>query len=99
METKTINCRYCRKLSPANDKQCLGCGAPVANAIDRSGGVKKEVFRCPKCDWSRYYKRKDGSFCCTSCYADFESDDFTFVDDRPDVNLEKIERHNKQRRR
>lgn len=47
--------------------------------------------RCPRCGNHKSYQIEPGRFCCNKCQGVFEGADFGFVDDRPNVNAEKME--------
>ena len=88
----TIKCRICRGVRNTNGRVCLGCGTPVANAIDRNK-PKRARPTCPICGpRPKVSEVQPGRFECGGCRSHFEADDVGYVDTRPDVNAEKRER-------
>ena len=97
MPTTRHFCRFCARVTTFSSKACLSCAMPIANARVVSV-VKKPPPRCPNaCDLrngaGRPKEIEPDRFQCPSCGAVFECDDFSFIDDRPQQNLEKRERY------
>lgn len=92
MSDSTINCRFCRGHRPTDGKRCLGCGAPVAHAILRQRPRVQVERHCPSCHRKTYRTIEPGRFECVNCLAQFEDDDFSYVDTRPEQNAMKKER-------
>lgn len=88
MPDQTINCRFCRGPRAIIAGKCSGCGMPRQNASDNSR-QKQKVLRCPGCRATGRDVLEPGRYCCRHCLTVYEDDDFTFVDTRPDRNLEK----------
>jgi len=99
-DREQIDCRFCGGIRPTNGKQCLGCGAPVQNAINRNK-TPKRLHCCPRCRSTKYSERADGTADCNECAAWFDLDDegIVAVDTRPERNAEKRERRKAGRRR
>lgn len=84
-------CRMCGGSRPHNGEICLGCGTPIAACKPLQ--VRRDKTTCPKCtDNGPFQPIRAGRVRCLKCTAVFEGPDFGFVDDRPHVNLEKLER-------
>lgn len=99
--TATHKCRCCGGIRQNNGRICLGCGTPLHQCeIPRKPRVSK--VDCPSCGKrSPQVVIEPGRYRCTACNSIFEADDFSFLDDRPDVSLEKkerLEQMKKQRR-
>jgi len=96
--TKKHRCRICRGDRPNDGVICLGCGTALLKCQETR--KKRPVTECPGCRASGPFKVLEaGRFRCTKCTAVFEQGDFDFVDDRPDVNVEKKERLEMDRKR
>lgn len=97
MLSEQHNCPICRGDRPHNGEMCLGCGTHL---IKLAGMKTKQVIRheCPSCAAGGPHKELEpGRYCCRKCLAIFESADGWAVDDRPDVNAEKMEAMNRKR--
>lgn len=91
MTTKKHRCRICLGDRPNNGTICLGCGTALIKCQETR--KKKPVTECPGCRSNGPFKSIEaGRFRCPKCTAVFESGDFGFLDDRPDINVEKKER-------
>mgnify|MGYP006908234776 CR=1 FL=1 len=99
MSDQPIQCRFCNGPRRTLGGVCLGCGMPVANARDNRRPAKKRPRRCPRCRSDRCTEVSPGEYKCNECSADFENDDFSFVDDRPEENLDKKSRKRRRQRR
>lgn len=92
-------CRFCRKVMNTimiSGKECCGgCGSYKANAIltKPTPAQSKPKPKCPQCGDHRCDEPEPGRKVCTSCGANFEADDFGFVDSRPFENACKREEH------
>lgn len=90
-ETMNHNCSICRGSRPHNGSVCLGCGTPLAKATLKKTD-RRNTTECPGCRHNGPFQDIGGRLRCGKCTAVFEGSDFGFVDDRPDVNAEKMER-------
>lgn len=87
----THNCRMCGGTRPHNGEICLGCATPLAAC--KPVPVRRDGNICPKCTHHGPHKDIEAlRVRCLKCGAVFEGPDFGFVDDRPHVNFEKLER-------
>jgi len=91
MTTQKHKCRFCQGIRENNGEACFGCGSPLAKCLERSS--KRGRNECPGCTHTGPHKAIEaGRYRCVKCTAVFEGPDVGFLDDRPDVNLEKLER-------
>lgn len=84
------DCRCCGGERPNNGVLCLGCGTllTVCEQLKR----KAERNACPQCNSRRMHIKMDvNRYRCGECNALFEDSEISYLDDRPDVNLEKKE--------
>lgn len=93
-----LYCRICCGVRPMTDKLCLGCNTPRANA---AVPVSKKTIvtappKCPGCGLSHSITLEPGRWRCAICNAVFEKDDFSWLDDRAERNLEKKERQGRR---
>lgn len=87
----THNCRMCGGDRPHNGKACLGCGTELVKC--RPTKVRRSGSNCPGCTHNGPHQVLEyGRFRCVKCTAVFEGPDVGYLDDRPDVNVEKLER-------
>jgi len=85
------NCRICGGNRPCDEKHCLGCGTELVRC--KAAKLKRNWNECPACTHTGPHKlTSDKQFRCQKCGATFEGPDFNFVDDRPDVNVDKKDR-------
>lgn len=84
------SCGICGGIRENNGSSCLGCGTELDKCIDQR--KKPKAPRCPKCQSGTGKEIEPGRYCCKNCQAVFEAMDFSFLDDRPDRNVEKKER-------
>lgn len=99
MEATTIHCKFCQGERETNGAVCLGCGSDISQARVKP---KKQLRNCPKCSSHRASELDEYRYTCRDCGAVFEDLDFSFLDDRPHIALEKKERQElaaKRRRR
>lgn len=80
---------YCRACNRRFDVggPCNGCGGLRAKWYD----PPKPAVKCPACGCG-VSRDIDGARECSLCHAQFEPVEFSFCDDRPDINAEKAER-------
>ena len=84
------NCKMCRGQRYNNGQHCLGCGTELERCEDKA--PKSKAPRCPKCQAGSGRELEPGRYCCRNCQAVYEGPDVGFLDDRPHINLEKLER-------
>lgn len=90
MTQRTHNCRFCGGLRDNNGKSCSGCGSDLV-ACTQTKEITKRVT-CPACKLNGLsVEMEPGRFRCQHCRSVFETDDMGFLDDRPDINLDKKE--------
>ena len=99
MTEKKKHCRICNgrrgETELGRNVVCEGCATPVANChiTDVQLSRTKTRLVCPMCRGTRADHIELGRFCCTTCGTQYELLEQEFLDDRPDVNLEKKEAH------
>ena len=96
--SETHRCKICRGDRPNNGLVCLGCGT----ALIKCKESKLKTFKpeCPGCTHTGPHQTLEhGRFRCLKCTAVFERGDVGYLDDRPDVNVEKLERLEADRRK
>ena len=98
MSQGTHDCRICNGHRPHNGKQCLGCSADLVRC--KRAKIKRNWNECPGCTHTGPHKLTDDrQYRCHKCGATFEGPDFSFVDDRPDINVDKKERLEAERKK
>ena len=90
-------CGICQKQRQGQNGRCESCGSLVSTAKVKPPR-SSTCPPCPKCGTYQSTLRSDGYWHCRTCGGLHEPDDFGFLDDRPDVNAEKRERQQTQRR-
>lgn len=96
--SNTHYCKCCRGIRPNDGLICQGCGTALLHC--RVVKQKKPRIECAQCGSNGPFReREPGRKVCVKCNGVFEAADFSFVDDRPDINVEKKERLEIQRRR
>lgn len=87
----THKCRFCCGTRENDGEVCLGCGSQLKNCLDKE--PKRPRRECPGCTHGGPHREiEPGRYRCLKCTAVFEGADVGFLDDRPDVNVEKLER-------
>lgn len=95
--TQTHTCKICRGPRPHNGSVCLGCGTELKNSTVTR--VKTRKKQCPECcSYMPHILIDPGRWRCGKCNAVFEAGDVGYLDDRPDVNLEKQERYEQMKK-
>jgi hypothetical protein len=90
--TSEHECRPCGGKRPHNGSHCLGCGSPI-EICRPSKNRNRWRSSCPSCASDGPHQTLEaGRYRCQKCNAIFEQPDFGFVDDRPDINVEKLEK-------
>ena len=90
MDGMTHRCRICNGDRPHNGLHCQGCGTEIVRC---KPAKTKRSSACHVCAHTGPHKLIEaGRFRCLKCTAVFEGPDVGYLDDRPDVNLEKAER-------
>lgn len=99
MDGMIHNCRFCGGPRPHNETYCLGCGTEIEKCKPVQTSRRKDP-NCPKCTHNGPHQNLSATRRrCVKCTAVFEGADFGFVDDRPEVNLAKIERAESEKRK
>jgi hypothetical protein len=96
--SQTHYCKCCRGIRPNDGVICQGCGTALVHC--RVTKQKKTRIDCPACASSGPHRQLEpGRMTCVKCNGVFEGGDVGYLDDRPDVNVEKKERLEMERRR
>lgn len=96
--SETHQCTICRGLRPNNGVVCLGCGTALLKCSQRK--AKRHTTECPGCTHTGPHQTLEaGRYRCLKCTAIFEHGDVGYLDDRPDINAEKLERMAVERRK
>lgn len=91
-------CKFTRSIQPNNGSICLGCGSDLTRC--KQDKPKRKTSECPGCTHHGPHKEIEAErYRCLKCGAIFEKPDFGYVDERPDVNAEKLERIERDKRK
>lgn len=91
-------CKICRGqrgvMLVGTSKMCEGCGTPADNCFltVTEKAKQKLVLKCPLCRSPNADLLEARRWLCATCGTVYEALEQSFLDDRPDVNLEKKER-------